>query len=109
MQPITAEASDRLRVEVELDGDGYLVVADTYDPGWRARVDGREADLLRADTCFRALALPAGRHTVEMVYRPPVVLAGLLASAIALVVVVAGIVTSRGPRAGSQCAARVPG
>jgi hypothetical protein len=107
---VTAEASDRLRIEVELGGDGHLVVADTYDPGWRVRVDGREAVLLRADSCFRAVALPAGRHTVEMAYRPPVVLAGLLASAIALVGVVASILTSRERRAGSPgAAARGPG
>lgn len=95
---IVSEATDRLRVETQLGADGYLVVADAYDPGWRVLVDGREAALLRADTSFRAVAVPAGRHVVEMAYRPRLVLAALLVSALAFAGVIGGLVFR--PRAG---------
>jgi hypothetical protein len=68
---------DRVRVEVEASEPGLLVLADAYDPGWTATVNGRAATALRANVAFRAVPVPAGRHEVEMVYRPPAVVQGL--------------------------------
>ena len=62
------------------------MVADSYDPGWQVRVDGRPAPLLRADMAFRAVALSAGRHVVEMVYRPRWTLAAVGVTAVSLAV-----------------------
>jgi hypothetical protein len=64
------DAPERLRAVVELDEPGFLVLSDTWDPGWRARVDDRSAEILRANFAFRAVALPAGRHVVELRYAP---------------------------------------
>ena len=83
--PLAVEVRhDRVRLEAELQQSGHLVLADTYDPGWKATVDGRRADVLRANGAFRAVHLDAGRHVVEMVYRPASVLAGALVSAVAV-------------------------
>jgi hypothetical protein len=79
---IVEERADRLRLEAELSADGHVVLVDGHDPGWKARVDGRPAPLLRANVAFRAVAVPAGRHAVEMVYRPAAALAGLVVSGI---------------------------
>lgn len=49
---------------------GYLVLTDLYFPGWRATVDGRPAEILRANYMFRAVELPPGRHQVRFVYAP---------------------------------------
>jgi hypothetical protein len=72
---------DAITVDADMDAPGYVVLADAYDPGWRTRVDGRPAQLLRADFAFRAVAVPAGRHVVESLYRPPAVGVGLAVSA----------------------------
>lgn len=72
--------ADRVRLDATLEGDGYVVLVDTYDPGWRASVDGSEAPVLRANLAFRAVPVPSGRHVVELVYRPLSVTAGLLLS-----------------------------
>jgi hypothetical protein len=74
---------DRVRLEAELQQPGHLVLADTYDPGWKATVDGRRADVRRANGAFRAVRLDAGRHVVEMAYRPASVVAGALVSVVA--------------------------
>src|SRR5262249_30647500 len=76
---------DGVVLEATLARDGYVVLLDSYDPGWRASLDGRPAPVLRANVAFRALRVPAGRHRIEYVYRPRAVMAGLLISAAALV------------------------
>jgi hypothetical protein len=86
---VVRESADRVQLEAELSADGFVVLVDGHDPGWRARVDGRPVPLLRANVAFRAVAVPAGRHAVEMIYRPTAALAGLVVSGIALVALAA--------------------
>ncbi len=60
---------------------------DTYFPGWSATVDGRPADLLRADVLFRAVSLPVGGqapHLVELIYRSRAMERGVPVSLIAV-------------------------
>ena len=103
---VTLGLPDRLRIEARLDSAGYVVVTDAFDPGWTARLDDREAPLLRANVGFRAVAVPKGRHEVEMLYRPRGLLVGLLATGSALVLVLRAL-ASRPPRAtgGAEAAA----
>jgi hypothetical protein len=49
---------------------GYLVLTDTYYPGWHATVDGEPVEILAADHAFRAVRLDAGEHTVTFTYAP---------------------------------------
>jgi hypothetical protein len=90
---VVRESADRVQLEAELSAGGYVVLVDGHDPGWRVRVDGRPADLLRANVAFRAVAVPAGRHAVEMVYRPTAALAGLVVSGITLAALVVAFAT----------------
>jgi hypothetical protein len=69
-------------VEVASACPGYLVVADSWAPGWRYRVDGVRVSPVHADYAFAAVPLAAGAHRVERRYRPPALLAGLLVSAV---------------------------
>jgi hypothetical protein len=92
---LTEARPDRLRIEARLSSAGHVVATDAFDPGWIARLDGRAAPLLRANLGFRAVAVPAGRHDVEMIYRPHGLWPGLLATGSALVLVVAGLATTR--------------
>jgi SAM-dependent methyltransferase len=70
---------NRQVLEVEASAPAILVVSDNFYPAWRARIDGRTADLRRANHAFRALPVPAGRHRVEFVYR-----SGLFAGSLAV-------------------------
>ena len=52
------EEPGQITVEVGLQREGYLVLADTWYPGWRASVDGRSVPILRANYAFRAVFVP---------------------------------------------------
>ena len=79
---------ERLLWDVEANAPGYLVVADTWDPGWLAfRVDAGGArqrlPIVRAMTCFRAVPVARGRQRIEMLYRPAPVRTGFIISLVA--------------------------
>jgi hypothetical protein len=64
------------RVFVRAEGPGLLVVAQGFDPGWSATVDGRDAPLMRVNHAQVAVPLGAGTHRVSLRYRPRGVVAG---------------------------------
>ncbi|MBI2363454.1 MAG: YfhO family protein [Deltaproteobacteria bacterium] len=70
----------RVTIRASLDASGILVLADSFYPGWSAYVDGKRAGILRANLFFRAVALPAGEHTVEFRYEPMSFKIGLVLS-----------------------------
>jgi len=72
---------DRVQLEVSARRAAVVVLLDSYDPGWRACVDGQPAHILRVNAAFRAVAVPPGEHRVVMAYRPPALLLGVAVSA----------------------------
>ena len=85
------DGSNRVTIRAALAAPGYLVLADTWYPGWRAAVDGEPAEILRANFAFRAVWLEAGEHTVEMIYCPTSALVGGALSLVALAVIIVGL------------------
>lgn len=81
---ITQYEPGRVRIEAQLPKPGFLLLLDSYFPGWTATVDGRDAHIYRADYAFRAVALPAGAHSVTFEYRPLSFRLGLGVSALVL-------------------------
>jgi uncharacterized membrane protein YfhO len=67
---IISEKNNRLLLLVNSAEDNLLVLSDTYYPGWKAFVNGKEIKIYRADYTFRAIPLNAGTHRLEFVYDP---------------------------------------
>ncbi|MDO8689409.1 MAG: YfhO family protein, partial [Dehalococcoidia bacterium] len=67
---ITDYQDQVVKVETDSGEPAFLFLGDSYYPGWRAYVDGREAHIYVADYLFRAVSVPAGPHTVEFRYEP---------------------------------------
>lgn len=73
-QPGSVRIRNYGTTEVLLEADaprgGFLVLNDVWQPWWQVEVDGRPAELLRANVLFRAVRVPPGRSTVRFVFRP---------------------------------------
>ncbi len=81
---VTDRRPDAVVLEADLSEAGYVVLLDAYGEGWRATVDGRPAEILRANAVFMAVPAGPGRHDIRLIYRPSGLAAGLLLSAAAL-------------------------
>jgi hypothetical protein len=93
--------SNRVTISAVLPQPGYLVLAQTFYPGWRASVDGLPAQVLRANHAFYAVRLEAGEHQVEFTYRPLSFYLGLAASSLTWVTLAVLGITGR-QRVGSS-------
>jgi hypothetical protein len=60
----------RIELQASLNTPGYLVLTDTYFPGWTAEVNGLPTTIHRANLYFRAVALGPGEHDVIFTYQP---------------------------------------
>jgi uncharacterized membrane protein YfhO len=79
-----------------MPGPGWLVLADSYFPGWKAyRGDPNlgsqseaELEIVRADGNFRAVRLDAGAHQIRFHYMPLSFKLGLCVSLTSIVVLI---------------------
>jgi hypothetical protein len=81
-QPTVTYTPNRVTARADASAPALLVLSDMYYDGWEALVDGSPVPLYRANYALRAVWLPAGSHTVEVVYRPrPFLLGGAVSLA----------------------------
>jgi hypothetical protein len=73
-------------IEIRAEGPGLLVVSEAAYPGWRAKVDDREATLLAVGGWMRAVNLGPGAHTVRLTFAPISVFVGLGITLVCLLV-----------------------
>ncbi len=92
---IASYTPNEVIVEVALQRSAWLVLSDSFFPGWRAYVstDGgeeQETHLYRADYNFRAVFLPEGEHRVRFKYSPMSFKVGLYTSFLAAMIILLG-------------------
>jgi hypothetical protein len=86
-----AVGPERWHARVTLSQPGYLLQREAWYPGWRARVDGRDTPVLRADALFRAVRLEAGDHDVEIFFDSASFNRGAVVTLAALLVIMVGL------------------
>ncbi len=85
---ITVYTPNEIWIDLQAEADSWLVLGDSYFPGWRAWVrplgagdDAEvEADLVLVDGNFRGLILDPGTWTIRMKYSPNAVKLGAFTS-----------------------------
>lgn len=66
----TDHGPDAVSVDVTTPHAGWLVLTDSWSPGWEATVNGKDVTIALANRAQRAVPVPAGTSHVEFVYRP---------------------------------------
>lgn len=77
---IESHAPDEVHVSVSASEDGFLVLSENWDSGWRATVDDAATPIYRANITMRSIFVPAGRHHIVFRYAPPALKASLMLS-----------------------------
>jgi hypothetical protein len=67
---VTSYGPNEVTVHSSTTGPAWLVLSDTYYPGWRATIDGQPAPVLRGDVLFRVVPVPGGEHDVHFRFAP---------------------------------------
>ncbi|MBU0701316.1 YfhO family protein [bacterium] len=87
---------NKVVIQAKINTPGFLFLGDTYYPGWKAFVDGKETKIYRANYIFRAIEIASGAHKVEFIYCPQVFKVGMLGSICTILLIcIAGIVCGK--------------
>ncbi len=85
-----------IRIEGLFEGESFLVVRDSWYPGWRGYVDGEEREVYLVDGLYKGIEVPEGEHVIEMKYEPGVFRVGMILSLIGLVIGIGLVVVKVG-------------
>jgi hypothetical protein len=89
---VTDWSEERTRLRVRTNDRAFLVVNDSYFPGWEARVDETPSQIFRANVLVRGVVVPAGDHVVAFSYRPTSFRVGAMVSILSGVALLASFI-----------------
>ena len=67
---VRREACGRIELITRSPTRQMLIVAESFHPGWQARVDGEPVEICRVNSDFFGCPVPAGDHVVVLEFRP---------------------------------------
>ena len=85
---IVEYSPNRVIIKANLLEDGYIVLCDTFYPGWNAYVDGEKSRVLKTDYILRSVFLEKGDHIVKFVYEPKSFTIGMVITLTSIVILI---------------------
>jgi hypothetical protein len=76
---------ENIVLNIEADKEGYLILSDTFYPGWQAKVDNIACKIYPAHEFFRAVQVKPGKHIVTFQYKPQSLYSGIAIAILALI------------------------
>ncbi|MEI7946161.1 MAG: YfhO family protein [bacterium] len=67
---ITVDRATEVVIEADSKQGGFLVLADTYYPGWTATINDAKTPIMRANLMHRGVLVPPGKQTITFRYQP---------------------------------------
>lgn len=84
---IVSYEPNKITINVDANIQNILFLSESYYPGWKAYIDGKETKIYKANYSFRAVKMPAGHHQVIFLYSPQSFYLGAKISIISLILV----------------------
>lgn len=82
-------ATSEITGDISLKENKFLCLTIPYSKDWTAYVDGKEVEILRANTAFSGLALTKGNHKIKLVYHTPGFKVGIVLSVVGFLALIA--------------------
>ncbi len=79
---IIEDTPNRVTLAVEAPSEGYVILTDTFYPGWQAFIEAQPVEIHQANLMFRAVQIKPGAQTITFQYRPQSFFTGLWISGI---------------------------
>jgi uncharacterized membrane protein YfhO len=79
-------SNDHIRVMTDTKDDLFLVVLNSFYPGWEAKINSQKVSLYQTDYAFWGVFVPKGISQVDFIYRPKSIIYGLIISVFSLFV-----------------------
>ena len=76
---------NRVTMKTNQNEEGFLVLLDTYFPGWKLEVDGKPEHIHRANYFYRGVRLAPGSHDIEFSYEPVGLKTGVIISGVTFI------------------------
>ncbi|MCE9599151.1 MAG: YfhO family protein [Spirochaetia bacterium] len=80
---------ERIVLRTQTTGDSFLILNDKFFPGWTCTINGQGTTIYAANLAFRGVKLLPGENEIEFRYEPRSLYAGLIAAALACILVLA--------------------
>lgn len=92
---IVSETPTRLEIAVDMQTAGLVVASEMWDPGWQARLNDSQTEVLRVDHALCGAVVPAGHSRLVLCYEPDSFWLGLRLSCAALVLLALWLAAAR--------------
>ncbi len=87
-------SNNYIKFKVNSNLPAIAVISEIWYPNWKAYIDGRPVEVLRANYSLRAVEVPQGEHTLEMKYESTAFTTGLYLTLATILIVIAGLILS---------------
>ena len=73
--------NNEVKIGVRSDSEGFLVLADAFDPGWKSYLNGKLNQIYQVNGALRGIRVPAGENQIVFNYQPGSFTTGAIISA----------------------------
>ena len=89
---VTSYDSTHLNGTIDVKEDGLMLLTVPYSEGWKATVDGAEAEIVPVNDALMGIRLNAGTHEIKLTYTPHLFKEGLVITVVSFVLILAASV-----------------
>ena len=82
--------NQKLNFNVKATDESFIVIADSFYPGWKAKIDGVNTQIFPANINSRGIITPTGEHKISLSFQPKSLKIGAAISLLTNIILVIG-------------------
>lgn len=85
---IVSYTPNHVTLKINAVCNSFLSSSEVYYPGWKAKIDDSDTNLLQSNLAFRTIYVPKGEHKIEFFYYPEIYFLGIMLSSMGIILIV---------------------